>query len=109
MTRPGERGTTCPLAVSVSPGSRSRFRNNGTTSSSVGASSPSAPRSSEATVQRIERGVKVRSANLIRVAAALTTIELYSEPKPVQVAEQVDLPLALFSPSLTAVGWDLAS
>lgn len=64
---------------------------------------------SEATVQRIERGVKVRSANLIRVAAALTTIELYSEPKPVQVAEQVDLPLALFSPSLTAVGWDLAS
>ena len=60
---------------------------------------------SQATIQRIEAGVRVRPANLVRVALALTALELYSEPKP----EQVALPLTLFPPSLAPAEWEMAS
>ena len=36
---------------------------------------------STATIERLERGVKVTPANVTRVAATLAVFELYSEPK----------------------------
>jgi DNA-binding XRE family transcriptional regulator len=60
---------------------------------------------SEATIVRIEAGVRVRPANLIRVALALTALELYGAPAP----EQLAVPLTPFPPPLVPDEWEMAS